>query len=648
MPAPQDHVSAATAMGANLAGDGATFRVWAPGAAAVHVVGRLAGRDDWTPHEGNRLVRRDGGHWTGFVPGARDGDRYKFHVAGTGGAGLKRDPYARELSSDPPYPHSDCILRDPASYPWHDAAWRAPAFSDLVVYQLHVGTFWGPTPGQRVATFLDAIGRLDYLADLGVTAVQPLPIGEFAGPRSRGYGGSDLFSPEMDYTLEGDQVDPYLPAVNAQLARHGQPPLTAAQLVVPINQLKAFVDLCHLKGLAVLFDVVFNHAGSEIRGQDEGLWFFDRAAVGDANDSLYFTDQDWTGPVFAFWKSEVRQFLIDNAAFFVREYHVDGFRYDEASVIDRSGADGWRLCQDCTSTVRFIDPSAIHIAEYWGVNPWVVRPRAAGGAGFDATWNDGLRDSVRNAIAAASCGRDAFVDLGAVAGRLDRGDFPARWQSVEYVESHDEVYQDRGRRIAALADPGDARSWHARSRARVATGLILTAPGIPMLFMGQEFLEDRQWSDNPGFHADTLLNWAGLDGGDRAMADHHRFTRELIRLRRRHPALRGEGLRVTCIDEFNRILVFQRWVDGGGRDAVVVVSLNESTQWGYRIGLPWAGHWVEAFNSDVYDHWVNPHTAGNGGIVLADSQGFHNLPASATMVVPANALVVLTSDGGDP
>lgn len=644
MPLPQLHIDAGTPMGASLRPGGATFRVWAPRAQAVHVIGAFAGGEDWTPGEANRMQRGPAGHWTGFVPGAADGDRYLFHVVGAGGAGRKRDPYARELTSLPPYPRSECVIRDPALYPWHDRGWRPPAFNDLVLYQLHVGTFWGPDLRNRVGTFLDVIDRLDYLADLGVNAIAPLPIGEFAAPRSRGYGGSDLFSPEMDYTLEGAEVDPYLPRVNARLQRHGAAPLTADALRVPVNQLKALVDCCHLAGIAVLFDVVFNHAGSEVRDHDEGLWFFDRAAGPDWNDSLYFTAQDWTGPVFAFWKSEVRQFLIDNALFFIDEYHVDGFRYDEASVIDHASPEGWRLLQDCTATARFRDPTAIHVAEYWGVNPKVVRPAAEGGAGFDATWNDRLRESVRRALEDAARGRDAPVDLHAVAAALDSRDFPARWKVVDCIESHDEVYYGREARIAAIADPSDHRSWYARSRARVATGLLLTSPGIPMLFMGQEILEDKPWSDNPGFHPETLIWWEGLRH-DRAMADHLRFTRELVALRWRHPALRGEGFQVLAVD--GRVLAYQRWVEGVGRDVVVVASLAEGTLQNWRIGLPRAGHWHEVFNSDVYDGWVNPRVAGNGGGVVAQAQPWHGLPASAALVIPANSLLVLASDPGD-
>jgi 1,4-alpha-glucan branching enzyme len=131
------------------------------------------------------------------------------------------------------------------------------------------------------------------------------------------------------------------------------------------------------------------------------------------------------------------------------------------------------------------------------------------------------------------------------------------------------------------------------------------------------------------------------------MVNHLHFTSDLIALRRRQPALRGEGLNVFHVHNQNRIVAFQRWVEGAGRDVVVVASLNESTFWSYDIGFPGSGQWLEVFNSDVYDNWVNPWVAGNGGAVWANGGPMQGLPASATIVIPANGILVFARDAGD-
>jgi 1,4-alpha-glucan branching enzyme len=195
-------------------------------------------------------------------------------------------------------------------------------------------------------------------------------------------------------------------------------------------------------------------------------------------------------------------------------------------------------------------------------------------------------------------------------------------------------------RVARLGDPGNPRSWYGRSRARVATGIGLTAPGIPMLFMGQEFLEDKQWSDNFAYYQGLLLYWAGLDIGDKQMLDHLRFTRELIGLRWQYPGLRGQGFGVVHTNDDNRVLVFHRWVEGAGDDVMVVVHLSTYNRYGYRIGFPGGGGWREIFNSDVYENWVNPGVTGNGGGVWADAVAMHGFDNSAALTLPANSVLV--------
>jgi 1,4-alpha-glucan branching enzyme len=620
-------------MGGTLAPGGATFRVWAPRASAVHVSGDFNG---WKQDAGSNLGQIDGGHWAIFVPGLKDGDQYLFYVNGTGTVGYKRDPQARLLTFQPAFPFANCVLRNPARFPWHQAPFVPPAFNDLIIYELHVGSY-DITPGNPDGSFFDVIQRVPYLAALGVNAVELLPIQEFPTTFSLGYNGTDLYSPENEFgEADETKLQRYVDLTNGILQNAGQAPYAGVDVLRGSdNQLRALVDVCHVHGIAVIFDVVYNHAGGGF--DDSSLWFFDRMPYGNANDNPYFTDQGWAGgQVFAYWNNDVKQYLIDNAKFFYEEYRIDGLRFDEVSVMDRFG--GWATCQDLTATLRAEKPEAVQIAEYWPVNSWVVKDRDDGGAGFDATWNDSVRDNIRSAIASASAGATAQVAMHAIADAIAGVALPNRWRAVQAVENHDIVYVGRAPRIAKLADGGNARSWYARSRSRIAMGLVLTSPGIPLVFMGQEILEDKPWSDTPS--SDTSIWWAGLDGGDKSMSDFLRFTRELIGVRRSHPALRGEGCAVIHVHDENRVLAFQRWVEGAGDDVVVVCSLNESTWYNYDIGFPGGGRWLEVFNSDVYDNWVNPLVAGNGGGVDANGPAMHGLPNSAALTIPANGLLV--------
>ena len=161
-----------------------------------------------------------------------------------------------------------------------------------------------------------------------------------------------------------------------------------------------------------------------------------------------------------------------------------------------------------------------------------------------------------------------------------------------------------------------------------------------MLFMGQEFLEDKQWADDFENHAGLLLHWAGLENGDKQMLDHVRFTRELIHLRWQYPGLRGKGFRVVHVHDQNRVLAFHRWVEGEGHDVIVVVHLAPFNRFDYRIGFPAGGQWREVFNSDVYEDWVNPHVAGNSGQVHAEALPTHDFGNSALLVLPANSITV--------
>lgn len=621
----QDGIDEHTPLGATISRDGATFKVWAPLAKAVYLNGVFAGAEFEKQTEARLLAKDPFGFWTGFQAGARDGDRYRYFVVGEGAADYRRDPTARELDRAS-LPNAYAILRGASTYPWHDAEFVTPDFSSMIVYQAHIGTFATRAEG-RSSNLLEAACLAPYLARLGVNVLQPLPADD------KGSGVVDLFSPDFPYLASADEVERLTPQIDGVLATKGFGPLPPGALNSAHNQLKALVDLCHIHGIAVVFDVDGNVGGI--------------AAGGDASDSLHSTDRDRSGLAFAAWKEQVRRFLHENARFYADEVHADGLRYDEIGILlSAKQEDGWVFCHEYTKRLRSRWPSFLQDAQFWTGASFdapdsalpIVAPVTAGGEGLDVIQHDLLRSRIRDAIYAASYTGHGPLPMSGVAAALSPSGLDHPWRTVTCVENHDLVHVGRQQRIAALADSANRRSWYARSRARVAMGLLLTAPGIPQLFMGQEFLEDKQWTPD----GQNLLWWEGFEGADKAMSDHWRCTADLIALRRQYEALRGDQVSAYYVNDNDRILAFHRWIEGVGGDVIVVVSLAEFTRYDYRLGMPGAGVWREVFNSDAYDNLPNPWVAGNGGAVVADGPPMHGLPASAAFVIPANSLLVLT------
>ena len=508
---------------------GATFRVFAPNAAAVYLNGTFNGRVH-DRDDAATLLEKRGSYWTGFMAGAVDGDRYRFWVKGPPGGtvGYKRDPYSKELRNTggaDNFPRCFSVIRACGRFPWHDAGFRTPDFSDIVIYQVHIGTYAVATPGVS-ANFLDLAGKVPYLAALGINMLQPLPMDEQEVHPGMGYGGADLFSPDFPYVAGAASLPRYLAAINGLFTAKGLAPLKLADIASAPAQLKVLVDLCHVYGIAVAFDVVYNHAGGfDINGaaDDNCLYYFDRVRdVGNNNESLYFTNQDrgTGGLAFALWNQDVCRLLQDNAQYYIDEFHADGFRYDEISILlSTNQANGWAFCRALTTQLRAAQPRFLQNAEFWpgefadipaSVQP-VLQPADQGGAGFDVVQHDALRSALRGAIGAASYGASAGLSMSAIAAVLYPPGLDHAWRAVTCIENHDLVMVGRNPRIPVLANSADPRSWYARSRSRVATGVLLTAPGIPQLFMGQEFLEPQPWGTSPS--GPNLLAWAALDAG---------------------------------------------------------------------------------------------------------------------------------------
>jgi 1,4-alpha-glucan branching enzyme len=595
-------------MGAVPYDGGTTFRVWAPFASAVAVAGGFNG---WDPAS-RPLASEGNGFWSLDLPGVAPGDLYKFVVTNgaTGAVAWKADPYARAMTNS----EGNCIVA-PADYPWTAQAYATPPWNDLVIYELHVGSFaFDPANPGGHGDFGSVVARLDDLRDLGVNAIQVMPADEFAGGSSWGYNPADIFAIEDVY---------------------GGP-----------NGFSRLVDAAHARGLAVLYDVVYNHLGPS----DLDLWRFDGWSQ-DGGGGIYFYN-DWraqtpwgdTRPDYG--RGEVRQFIRDNVLYWLEDHRCDGLRFDATGWIrnvfgrgDDPGsdlADGWSLLQWINSEVDARQPWKLTIAEDMQDNAWITRPAAAGGAGFDAQWGAGFLHGVRDAIVPPD---DGWRDMARLAGVIAQTFDGDAFRRVIYTESHDEVAASAGQaRVPELIWPGAADSYPAQKRSTLGAALVMTAPGIPMIFMGQEFLEWGAWSDQ------VQLDWSKAE----RFAGIRSLYRDLIRLRRNGfgatAGLAGQGTRVHHVNDADKVLAFHRWDRGGPRDDVVVLAnFADRAYDAYRIGLPRGGLWRVRLNSDWggYSPVFTDHPSLDQ---WADRAGADAMPCAASFGLGPYAVVILSQD----
>jgi 1,4-alpha-glucan branching enzyme len=536
---------------------GVTFRVWAPNADTVAVTGTF---DDWDTI-GHPLAREDGGYWSGDVADASPGDEYRFFLRRGRQQLWRIDPRARRLTSSV----GNGIVYDPTAFDWGDQAFHTPAWNDLVVYELHVGTFTSGMHGHPGT--LDGVRRrLGYLSELGVGAIQLMPPFEFGGERSWGY------NPAYPYAVESS---------------YGSP-----------DDLKALIRAAHETGIAVILDVVYNHLGPS----DLDLWQFDGWS-GQGKGGIYFYEDarsatPWGDTRPDYGRAEVRSFIRDNALMWLEEFRVDGLRWDATSFVSSiSGGgrrapdaipDGWNLMAAINDEISGRFPGRLMIAEDLQHDSAVVQAAADGGAGFGAQWEPGFVHTVRAALIESD---DDDRDVGAVAMALgvDPADAPRR---VIFTESHDDDANGSAR-VPEEVWPGYADSWASKKRATLGSALVLTAPGIPMLFQGQELIEGSWFSD------DEPLDWSKRHRNAGLLQLH----RDLIRLRRNVDdttrGLRGANISVHHVSDEDKVLAYHRWEQGGPRDDVIVVaSFSTNERPSYRVGVPRPGRWRVRFNSD--------------------------------------------------
>lgn len=589
-------------MGARPFDGGVSFRVWAPNAGQVFVAGNF---NDWGA-KANPLAREEHGYWSGDIPNARVGDEYRYLIHNGDQQLWRIDPYAREVTSSV----GNAIVTDP-SFDWAEDAYTLPPWNELVIYELHIGTF-RTQPGNRPGTFHSAIEQIPHLRDLGINCVEVMPFFEFPGGHSWGYNPAHPFAIESEY---------------------GGP-----------QAFQEFVRACHAHGIGILVDVVYNHLGPG----DLDLWRFDGWSENDGGGIYFYNDwraeTPWGATRPDFGRGEVRQFLRDNAVMWFEEYHVDGLRWDATAYIrnvhGNEGspatdlAEGWGLMQWINEEISARYPNALNIAEDLRDNTFLVKEQSAGGAGFGAQWDGNFVHPIRAAVITND---DAFRDLNSVRDALLSRYNGDAFHRVIYTESHDEVANGRAR-IPEEIWPGNVESWFSKKRSTLAAALLLTAPGIPMLFQGQEFLEDR-W-----FHDEDPLDWSRVEtlGGILAI------YRDLIHLRRNlrgtTRGLTGQQVAVYHLHPEEKVIAFHRWDQGGPCDSVVVVANLANRALGdYRIGLPAGGSWQVRFNSD----WQG-YDEGFGAVatdpVNAEAGEFDGLPFSGPIAVGPYSVVILSQD----
>ncbi|MBX9583298.1 MAG: alpha amylase C-terminal domain-containing protein [Gemmataceae bacterium] len=593
-----DRPEAHPGMGAIPHPKGVAFRVWAPHADAVSVIGSFNG---WEPGKHPLTRENPEGYWYADVPGAKPGDEYRFHLKTPYGEFKRIDPYAKEVTNSV----GNAVVHDPA-FDWGEEYYKTPPWNEWVIYELHVGTFNDTDPDtDKPATFADVVRRFDHLKRLGVNVIQVMPVAEFAGDRSWGYNPAHIFAVESAY---------------------GGP-----------RGFKEFVRAAHRAGFAVVLDVVYNHFGPS----DLDLWRFDGWSENDGG-GIYFY-QDWrketpwgaTRPDYG--RGEVRQFIRDNALMWVEEYHVDGLRMDMTLYIRSVRADaepnlpeGWSLVQWINREVREKHPNTLTIAEDLQDNEWLTKPVAEGGAGYGSQWDARFVHPVREAIIT---GDDNNRDMNRLRAAIEWRYNADAFQRVIYTESHDEVANGKAR-VPSEINPGDPTGFWAQKRSCLGAALVFTAPGIPMLFQGQEFLEG-------GWFRDTVpVDWDKRDEFRGVV----RLYRDLIALRLNKGGLSnglaGQHVHVSHVQDDMNMLAFRRWMEGGpGDDVMVVANFHREPREGYTIGFPAAGAWKLLLNSD-WKGYSEQFSGYPSSDVVAEPGDYDGLPAKATLGIGPYSVLI--------
>ncbi|WP_305094630.1 1,4-alpha-glucan branching protein GlgB [Prescottella sp. R16] len=586
---------------------GTSFAVWAPAARGVSVLGDF---DLWGGRTFPLRALGATGVWEVFVPDVLPGTLYKFRVHGRDGVVRdKADPMAFATEVPP----ATASIVAASTHVWTDGEWitararRDPIREPMSIYEVHLGSW---RPGLSYRELADELAR--YVIESGFTHVELLPVAEHP------YGGS-----------WGYQVTSYY----APTARFGTP-----------DDFRAFVDRLHRAGIGVIVDWVPAHFPKD----DWALARFDGTALYEHPDPQRGEQLDWGTYVFDYGRREVRNFLVANALFWLDEFHIDGLRVDAvASMLyrdysrppgqwtpnvhgGRENLEAVAFLQEMNATVHQRHPGVVTIAEESTAWPGVTRSTGVGGLGFTMKWNMGWMHDTLGYLRRDPIHRSAHHDDITFS-------LMYAWNEHYLLPiSHDEVVHGKGTPWSRM--PGDAATKAAGVRLLLA--YMWAHPGKQLLFMGQEFGQAAEWSEQYG------LDWHDLE--DPLTGDLHRgilaLVADLNAAYRSAPALwtldasPGGYSWIDADDTDRNVLSFLRY----GSDGSVVACLfnfSGSVHTDYRIGLPQTGTWSEILNTDARDYLGTG--AGNFGAVTALDLPWHGRPASAAVTLPANAAIWL-------
>ena len=588
------------------------FRVWAPNAAAVSVVGDF---NAWDRTAAPMTKITEQGIWECVIRKRKRFDSYKYAVETRDGRVLmKADPYGFHTECPPQTASKYYPL---GRYEWQDAEWmtartkRHHLTEPLNIYEVHAGS-WRTYPDGTPFCYRKLADELsDYAAGMGYTHIELLPVSEYPFEGSWGYQATGYFAPT---------------------ARYGEP-----------DDFKYFVDRCHQRGIGVILDWVGGHFPRDA----QGLFEFDGQPLYEYQDMRKGDQPQWGTRVFDFGRNEVQCFLVSNALFWIEEYHIDGIRVDAVASLlyldygreegqwarneqgGRENLEAVAFLKKLNSEILTRHPDAMMIAEESSAWPMVTKPPYIGGLGFTFKWNMGWMNDSLAYIALDPVYRSYHHD------KLTFGMFYAFSENFILPISHDEVVH--GKRSLVNKMPGDY--WQKFAGFRAFLGYMMAHPGKKLNFMGSEFAQFIEWDYK------KELDWLLLDYPAHRQAQEYvrclnhvyRSTRPLYEVENS-----WEGFRWLVVDDSaQNVIAFARF-DERGRALVAVINFSPVVREHYRIGVPQEGGYEEILNSDSAE--FGGSGVMNPGPLAAELVEMHGCPQSLEITVPPLAAVYLIAD----